>query len=239
MEKISIGISSEYTILDLIDDAKTALQSGAYLSAMTLTFAIISQCANIEYPDEWFNANAESDKYLQEKFPNYYNNGRYYNKNHDRERFQMWIDDWENDHNCDESLKSEMNNYAKKNEENRETRYGLMPEENGELLYQLRCSILHEASIDIDFRNQKKISDNGNAAIVPDLFTLVFDVNNELNIYARGAYGISSEGKSSMSINVNGFVYHYLYLAELYYQTHQNKKFSVIKITDNRKEIVL
>ena len=114
MEKISIGISSEYTILDLIDDAKTALQSGAYLSAMTLTFAIISECANIEYPDEWFNANAESDKYLQEKFPNYYNNGRYYNKNHDRERFQMWIDDWENDHNCDESLKSEMNNYAKK-----------------------------------------------------------------------------------------------------------------------------
>ena len=70
MEKISIGISSEYTILDLIDDAKTALQSGAYLSAMSLTFAIISECANIEYPDEWFNANAESDKYLHEKFQN-------------------------------------------------------------------------------------------------------------------------------------------------------------------------
>lgn len=223
----------------LIEDAKTALQAEAYLSAMALTFAIISECANIEYPDEWFDANAENDKYLKENFPNHYKNGKYFNKNHDKERFQMWIDDWENDHNCDESLKSEMNEYVRKNEENRETRFGLMPEENGELLYQLRCSILHEASIDIEFCNQKKISDEGNAAIVPNLFTLVFDANNELNVHARGAYGTSSDGKSSMSINVNGFVYHYLYLAELYHQRCQDKKFSVIKITDNRKETVL
>lgn len=234
-----MSTSSEYTILDLIEDAKTALQAEAYLSAMALTFAIISECANIEYPDEWFDANAENDKYLKENFPNHYKNGKYFNKNHDKERFQMWIDDWENDHNCDESLKSEMNEYMRKNEENRETRFGLMPEENGELLYQLRCSILHEASIDIEFCNQKKISDEGNAAIVPNLFTLVFDANNELNVHARGAYSTSSDGKSSMSINVNGFVYHYLYLAELYHQRCQDKKFSVIKITDNRKETVL
>lgn len=227
---------SIFTINNLISDVKTALQSGAYFSALSLTFAIISECANVEYPDKWFEKNADTDTYLREHFPNHYNkNGKYNCSNHDRERFQMWIDDWENDHNCDEPLKLQMKDYVKWNEENRKSSNGLLPKENGELLYQLRCMLFHEASSDIEFYNSKKISDIGNSKISSELFVLVLEDNNPLNLHSRGSYSTSSAGNSSMVINVNGLIYHYLSLVESYIKSNKDKKFSTIRIQDNRK----
>ena len=50
---------------DLIKDAKIALEAGAYFSSLMLTFALVSECAKIEYPDDWFEKNAEKDEYLK------------------------------------------------------------------------------------------------------------------------------------------------------------------------------
>lgn len=230
-------MSSLFTIKNLISDVKIALQSGAYFSALSLTFAIISECANVEYPDEWFEKNADTDVYLREYFPNHYNkNGKYNCSNHDRERFQMWIDDWENDHNCDEPLKSQMQNYVKQNKENRKSSNGLLPIENGELLYQLRCTLFHEASSDIEFLNSKKISDIGNSRISSENFVLILDNENLSDFHLRGSCGTCSSGKSSIKINVNGFICYYLSLVELYIERNKNKTFNTIKIQDNRKK---
>lgn len=87
----------DYDINDLIKDAKLALKSGAYFSALSLSFALVSECANIKYPNAWFDKNANKDKYLKEHFSYKYNNEGKYDtkkyKNHDKERFIMWIDD--------------------------------------------------------------------------------------------------------------------------------------------------
>ena len=235
--KVVLNMESIFTINDLISDAKLALESNAHFSALSLMFAIISECANVEYPDEWFNKYAENDEYLQKHFPSHYQNGKYNCNNHDRERFQMWIDDWENTHNCnDETLKQQMQEYKEWKDIQRISSNGLMPRENGELLYQLRCTLFHEASDNIEFHNYKKISDEGNRKISSDGFTLTLDAKNPMNIHSRGFYTTSSTGLSTMNINVNGLIYHYLALAELYVERNKNKKFNNIKVYDHRKE---
>lgn len=226
-------MKSVFTINNLISDAKLALQSGAYFSALSLTFAIISECANIEYPDRWFNDNAEGDEYLQHHFPSHYKNGKYCCKNHDRERFQMWIDDCENDHNCDEAIKPQMKNLNDKIEKSRETPNGIMPILNGELVYQLRCTILHEGSDNIEFQNPQKISDIGNSKVSLQMFALILDKDNPAHIY-MDRYGTLSSGQASIDINVKGFIYKYLYIAEMYYERNKDQNFNTITIIDNR-----
>ena len=225
-------MESVFTIKDLISDARTALEAGSYFSALSLTFAIIAECANIAYPDEWFDKNADTDEYLQKKFPSHYNkNGKYNCQNHDRERFQMWIDDWENDHSCDKSLKSQMKEYAEKNEEERKTENGSLPIIDGELLYQLRCSLFHNASSDIEFSNSKKISDECNSKILQENFVLILDNCNLSN----GVYSVDSSGEMSMSPSVNYIISHYLNLVELFIENNRDKSFPTIKVHDNRK----
>lgn len=230
-------MESIITVNDLIMDAKIALASNAHFSALSLTFAIISECANIEYPDEWFDIHANTDEYLQTHFPTHFKNGKYNCSNHDRERFQMWIDDWENDHNCNnETLKQQMQEYKEWNNFQRISSNGLMPRENGELLYQLRCTLFHEASDDIEFHNHKKILDEGNRRISSYEFTLTLDAKNPMNIHSRGSYTTSLTGFSSMNINVNGLIYHYLALAELYIKRNKDKKFNTIRVYDHRED---
>lgn len=225
-------MESMFTIKDLISDAKTALEAGSYFSALSLTFAIIAECANIAYPDEWFDKNADTDEYLQKKFPSHYNkNGKYNCQNHDRERFQMWVDDWENDHNCDESLKSQMKEYTERINEERKTENGSLPITDGELLYQLRCSLFHNASSDIEFSNSNKISDECNSKILQENFALILDDCNLSN----GVYSVDSSGEMSMRPSVNYIISHYLNLVELFVENNRDKSFPTIKVNDNRK----
>ena len=57
-----MAIYKDYTLENMITDAKTALKSGASFSSLALAFALVSECAIIEYPDEWFDNNAETDE---------------------------------------------------------------------------------------------------------------------------------------------------------------------------------
>ena len=225
-----------YTVKNLIDDVKIALKAGAHFSALALSFTLVSECSKVEYPDEWFDKYAESDEYMCKQFPSYYKDGKYIKKkNHDKERFIMWIDDWDNAHNCDESIKVQMKAHELNLLKNRQTEFGLSPYINGELLYQLRCHIFHEASNAIDFQSQL-ISDEGNKKISSDSFTLSIDNNNAFDIHITQISTTSSEDKSTLEINVNGLVYHILDLVELYYERKNGIGFNTIHIRDNRLE---
>lgn len=229
---------STYTILNLISDAKLALQSEAYFSALSLTFAIISECANMEYPDEWFDKNASTDEYMKEHFPNHYDkNGKYKCLSHDKERFQMWIDDWKNDHNCVEPLKSKMKRYKDNVEKSREFDSAPTPRVTGELLYRLRCTLFHEASSNIDFQ---KLTDIGNSTILPQEFTLVLDQNphptfvsttSKKDACISDQSNNKSEYQSSLNINISSIIEHCLSYAEKYYKDHKDKNFGTILIS--------
>lgn len=224
----------EFSFKELILDAKKALEAEAYFSAMSLTFAIISACANVEYPDDWFKLNAEHDDYLIKNFPSHYKNGKYIYSNHDKERFQMWVDDWENSHNCEESIKEQMEEYKNAKDNERRSDNGIFPEINGELLYQLRCVFFHEASSEIEFNNPAKIADEGNKKIDPKKFTLTIVKNNSFDLYANNSSSLDSSGAATLDINVNAFICHYLRLAEKYFNKKQEEaKFHTITINDN------
>lgn len=226
-----------YNINDLINDAKLALKSGAHFSALSLSFALVSECANVEYPDEWFDENADNDDYLKKHFSNKYNNGKYNkgNKNHDKERFVMWIDDQNNSHNCSPQMKEAMKKYEQQRSEFRKCDNDLLlPELNGELLYQLRCELSHKASSYIEFNNEKKISDEGNKRITNDGFILVLDDDKP---FSKLPY-ITSEANavsSKMKIGINKLILKLLRLVESYYNQNKEKKFNVICVLDNRK----
>ena len=85
----SIGIP------ELINDANQALNAGAVFSAFTMALSLVATCSVVEYPDEWFQENAENDPYIQLHFPKCNPSAK---NNHDRERFEMWYDDWRNNH---------------------------------------------------------------------------------------------------------------------------------------------
>lgn len=228
-------VLKDINILDLIDDAKAALKAESYFSALALTFALVSACANKEYPDNWFKENADNDWYLKEHFSNYYSSGFYKGPpSHDKERFIMWIDDWENHHVCDDTLKDDMIKYEQQMQTHRQSNYGLTPEINGELLYQLRCSLFHNASDEIDFNNHKKITDHGNQKLVRGTFGLSLDPYNPLHIHIDYCSGISSTS-SSLNININALIYKLLHYVQLYYSRNISK-FETITVYDNREE---
>lgn len=52
-------ITKFYDITDLIKEVKSSLKYNNHFSALILTSMLISECANIEYPDEWFEKNAK------------------------------------------------------------------------------------------------------------------------------------------------------------------------------------
>ena len=235
------GIKMEFNIIkidDLIKDAKIALEAGAYFSSLMLTFALVSECAKIEYPDDWFEKNAEADEYLKEHFHRNYKNGKYNNKNHDKERFVMWIDDWSNSHNCkDAKLAEDMKEYEKQMENMRKLSDKKMPCINGELLYQLRCNLFHEGSINIEFSDEKKITDNGNSRIQNKNIALKIDNSNKFDIHLH-VFFIRKDNdreESGMYININELIYSLLSMVKKYYNDHDNTLFNTIKVFDSRK----
>lgn len=226
---------SYYTVKNLIEDARIALKSEAYFSALALTFALVAECSNIEYPDSWFKENADKDEYLQRKFPDYYEDGKYKGpRTHDKERFIMWIDDQENAHNCEDAIKEQMEEYEKSILKCRQLNGILTPHIDGEFLYQLRCNLLHEASSDIDFR--KKITDSGNKRIRPDMFTLVLDKYTSFGTYIVASSSTSSNF-ASFSISVTAIIDNLLRAVENYYDYKGNKEFKEIRVSDWRDSI--
>ena len=224
-----------FTIENLIEDVKIAFKSGALFSALALTFALVSECANIEYTDEWFDENADTDEYMRKQFPYLYKNGKYtHPSGHDKERFIMWYDDWYNAHNCD---KSEI---EQRKELEKVVSWHTRPESipspflNGELLYQLRCTILHEASSNIEFQSRNKITDEGNKRIVSDKFTLTLDKYNPIGNYGLTSGVAGEDGPSSMNICIGGLIDHLLFYVEMYYRKKGSKHFKSIRIKDYR-----
>ena len=226
---------TSYTLENLTEDVKTALKAGAHFSALALTFALVSECASITYPDEWFDKNADTDEYMKRQFPYLYKNGRYTHPGgHDKERFIMWLDDWENSHNCDDSIKAKMEEYERNTSEFRKATYGISPHINGELLYQLRCSLFHEASNKIDFLSKRKISDEGNMNIDSTQFTLSLDKYNPYEVHMLESSSTWENGKSSMDISVNGLIYHLLNYIEIFWENIDKKACHTIRVHDNR-----
>lgn len=216
-----------YDITDLIQEVKSSLKYNNHFSALILTFMLISECVNIEYPNKWFEKNAEDDEYLKKHFPKHYtNNGKYICKNHDKERFQMWVDDWENFHNYKKEIGEEEKKYLEHQKSHRKTEHGILPIVNGELLYQLRSSLVHTGSKDIDFNF--KITDNGNKHLSNNKFILIIEEDSPYTIYVRSA-SIDSYNDCSLYINITELIKHYIYLIEKYIEKNKDKKFNIIK----------
>lgn len=179
----------------LLEDIERALQANAQFSALAMTLALVAECAEVQYPE------IKSDG----------------------EKFATWYDDWFNSHNCDESIKEKMDEYAQKREERRHTEYGKLPQLNGELLYKLRCKLFHEASTDVEFY---KLKDDGNK-----------DITNFS--FAIGIGGMSSgicdksEKDVSMRIDIPWLVEDLTHLIRLFYERNKDKIFHEISVVDN------
>ncbi len=224
-----------FSVKDLIKDAKKALESGAYFSALTLTFALVSECANVKYPDEWFEKNANADSYMRNQFPEYYKSGKYdSHKNHDRERFIMWYDDWYNAHNCCEAERKQREELERVLKEHAQLGSVPAPHLNGELLYQLRCTIFHEASSGIKFNAPKKISDEGNGRLTSDGFILSLEKYNENENYGLMGGSAGENSPSVMNISLNGLICHLLYYVGIFYNRTDDNRFNTILIHDYR-----
>lgn len=150
----------------------------------------------------------------------------------------MWIDDWSNSHNCkDAKLAEDMREYEKQMENMRKLSDKEMPCINGELLYQLRCNLFHEGSINIEFSDEKKITDNGNSRIQNKNFVLKIDNGNKFDIHLHDFFirKDNDREESGMNSNINGLIYSLLSMVEKYYNDHDNTLFNTIKVFDSRK----
>lgn len=215
-------------ILALVSEAEKTLNNHCYFAAFSMAFALMSKCAVIEYPDDWFSNKADTDDYLKVHFPNKYKNGKYAgNRNHDAERFCMWWDDWDSSHNLpDDSLKDNMIRYEIKREENRRNDDGsLIPMIDGELLYKIRCAFLHEASNDVDCC---KLHDEGNNKI-----DKIYFVVDELNPMSYGGTVFNCMLYSNeFHVYVQGLVRHILHRVRLYCARNKSSISSCINVID-------
>lgn len=135
-------------LLELIEDVKLAMKADAWFSALSLTFALIDKCSTIEYP-EVANTNMGTN------------------------RFSKWVDTYINTRD-DIGWKFRPNKNGKMVKKTSHIKIGNgkeydrnEPYMDGELLYQLRCALLHGCSNNIDSvkinhnaANKKLISNN-------------------------------------------------------------------------------
>ncbi len=238
----------EISIPQLIDDAKRALKSNAIFSALALTLSLVAECSEIEYPDRWFSANnsenPNNNEYMKDKFFYNYNlHGQYIaaNRGHDRERFTMWIDDFYNNNNCDDSIKEAMEEYMEVSKDARQTEFGELPTlESGELWYQIRCKLFHTGSNDINF---SRLNDEGNKKVKE--FIYIINSLNEFDTGGASVYSIDNQQNSEMHIDIVTEISMLLNFVTIYYNKNKDTKtFNNIKIkdfeniysTENRKD---
>lgn len=169
---------------ELMDDIRRALDAKALFSALALSFALVDECAKIEYSD------------IKSQ----------------RKRFEKWAKEY---------LTTE------KSVEDRTTDFGeVLPVFDEEEIYQLRCCILHEASSDIDFNDEEKITDEENRKV---LFTLILDNT----CISCNSFSVNSDGKKTIDVEVSGFVNLILHCVEVFYK----RKISTISTTKEKDEI--
>lgn len=211
------------SVSTLIADAERALKGGAYFSALSLTFSLVSFAANVRYPDTWFTDHADHDEYMLRAFPKYFTaDGSYKrkkSKGHDKERFVMWYDDWSNDHNCDPALKDDIQVYHRKLEEKRKVGTAEMPELDGELLYQIRCCLFHESSNNVQFF---RLSDAGNQHVSDFMFLISpYSLVKTGPMIMKSVSSDTSDYKNydgSLIIDVQLLVRHLLHLVKQFFR---------------------
>ena len=125
---------------------------------------------------------------------------------HDKDAYVAWYDMW------DEPIKDEI-------EKERQSTCGTMPRLDGSFLYQIRCAVLHTASIDIDFSSAKKMVDEANRNIIN--FTFSLSEPNELLICYE-SYSCYDTGEATATIDIQGLVGKLLHLVEKYYRENES-----------------
>lgn len=186
----------------IIEDAKRALLANAQFSALCLTFALVDECATFEW-------NKSHSKHNNEK------------------AYVHWFNMWDSSEEIDdENLKKEMEKFEHKIKNIRTD----SPYLDGQLLYKIRCSILHAVSTNIDFTNCG-LGNNANKNIKE--FTLVLSKPNQFLM----GYGTSSSSdkdkNNSINIDVQNLVGNLLHLVGLYYDRNKDIiEFNAIKAID-------
>lgn len=96
-----------------------------------------------------------------------------------------------------------------------------MPYLSGEVVYQLRCSLLHQGTPNID---KEKIKNNENKI---DRFVLVVEKKNDFDLYSDGASvcwnHVSSNQFRNYRINVRRFCLIVSRVAKSYYESNKDK----------------
>ena len=194
------------SILAMVEDAKRAMMANAQFSALCLTFALVDECATFE----WNKSHPEKQV----------------GDHNDEKAYAAWFDMWESLKGIDEEEpKKKMEEFGR---EIKNFRKG-SPYLDGQLLYKLRCSILHAVSTNIDFMNCG-LGNDANRNIKN--FTLVLSKPNPYLI--GGNSSITDKNKNnSMEIDVQGLVGNLLHLVELYYKSNKDKiEFNTIEAID-------
>lgn len=186
----------------IIEDAKRALLANAQFSALCLTFALVDECATFEWNKSHSNHNNEK-------------------------AYAHWFNMWDSSEGIDdENLKKEMETFECKMKNN----HSGSPYLDGQLLYKIRCSILHAVFTNIDFMNCG-LGNNANKNIKK--FALVLSKPNQFLMGCGISSNSDKDNNNSINIDVQSLVEKLLYLVGLYYD--RNKKiieFNTIKVID-------
>ena len=100
---------------------------------------------------------------------------------------------------CDENIKDNMVNYEKQCKNSRKTVNGMLPKLDGELLYKIRCSVLHAMSSNIDFKNIG-LSDDANRHTKNFLYFIIF--LNEIKIVCFSVPSSDPVGQAGYSADL-------------------------------------
>ena len=158
-------------ISKIVQDIDIALESGAYLSAMSLALTLPDICSSVAFPNEKSN----------------------------KERYIKWYD--------------ENIGYLEKGPDNENN----APYLSGEVVYQLRCSFLHQGTLNID---KNKIKEE---RCQIDRFVLCIENKNDLDIYTDGATIMQEIDFREYHINVQRLCFIIKYFCNKYFEKNRDK----------------
>ena len=198
-------------ILDLIEDIKRAMKADAWFSALSLTFALVSKCGKVQY-----------------------NNSDSYN-------FIHWVDDyitkdnsvcWEKRPNKNGKMTKKVSHQVRNYNNSKQELDISEPYMNGELLYQLRCALLHGASDNVKFNELSHCKPNTN------IKSYNFHYQISTQYIEMGWSNIQSSvdcyDNYSMTVPIDGLIWPIILSVEEYYNNNQDK-FNKITIIDYRQ----
>ena len=207
-------VEGNISIPELVADARRALEANAQFSALSVTLGIVDECATVE----WEKRTGKKPQ-LKEN----------------QKSFAQWVDMWESAENCDENIKNNMVSYEKQCKNSRKTDNGMLPKLNGELLYKIRCSILHAMSSNIDFKNIG-LSDDANRHIEEFLFITSKPIKGMMG---DALTSCDKNKHNTLCIDVQQLTEKLLYLIEVYYKKADSKRFNTISLYDFTNEYIM